>query len=378
MIVDNIEELIAKFHSGKCSEKERNILLSYFNAQLDKGEIGLSVEQVDQLKENTWKGIYEQIKEDNRKTISVVHWKKPFTSIAVAVAVALLVIGGVIFKKPLFNQLETRSQVENDIVPLYNGAHLTLEDGSIIDLGIYQTGIEFSDNEIIYTDGTSLSGSKNIGSEKYLLSTPKGSMYQVILSDGTRIILNGGSQIIYPGKFNKGERVVELQGEAYFEVKKSFGDPFIVKTVGQEVKVLGTEFNIATYDLNSIKTTLVEGSVEISMVKGNKSPFLLKPGEQSTVSQDGFYSKKEVNLKKELSWKSGVFYFENTPFSEVLNQVSQWYDVDVIYTSDIPKGTFSGIIDRKVSLKTLLEYFEESLKHQFKLEDKRLKVKIQK
>lgn len=372
MVEKNIENLIAKYQAGKCSAEEKSILLSHFNTWLGKSESGLSPEKADQLNEDTWKAICDQININKRITISTLLWKK--TMVSITVAAAVLITGWLILKVPFFSEIGIANQSQHDIVPLYNGAHLTFENGTSIELEGNQKGVDFSSDKIIYNDGTSLETNRNISNERYLLSTPKGSTYQVILSDGTRIILNGGSEIKYPGKFGEGDRVVELQGEAYFSVEKSAGASFIVKTEGQEVKVLGTEFNIAAYDLSAVKTTLVEGSVEIKVNKDNKSPFILKPGEQSIVSRGGRHSRKQVNLKKELAWQSGVFYFENTPFSEVLQQVSQWYDVDVIYTSGVPFGTFSGIIDRKVSLRTLLEYFEESSQYQFTLENEKLKV----
>src|SRR5690606_4900850 len=123
-----------------------------------------------------------------------------------------------------------------------------------------QSGIVFSEDSITYQDGSSVYDERLSANHIYQLSTPRGATYQITLPDGTKVWLNGGSEIKYPGRFDKTRRVVELEGEAYFAVVKQNDVPFLVSTKGQEIQVLGTEFNISTYDASSVKTTLVEGS----------------------------------------------------------------------------------------------------------------------
>ncbi len=368
-------ELVDKYLAGQCTAEEQTALFAYFNTLLDKNSKSLSPEKAEQLNSATWEAINNQINSAKNTTVVKPFWRS-WTSITAAAA--LLIVGSFLVKQGLTTKAPNSATTTQDILPTGPKALLTLDNGHTIELNTSKNGIDFSKESITYHDGSTLSTEGNMSSPTYRLSTPKGATYQVTLPDGTTVLLNGGSKISYPSRFDSKKRKVQFEGEGYFTVKKQTGIPFLLVTKGQEIKVLGTEFNVSTYDQTAIKTTLVEGSVQVSTDTKNSSTFLLLPGEQSIVDSHGLFTKKKVNLKVELAWQSGLFYFDKTPFSEILQQVSQWYDVDIEYLSGVPKGTFSGIIDRNVSLKTLLEYFDESSYNEFKLENKTLKVKAQK
>ena len=138
------------------------------------------------------------------------------------------------------------------------------------------------------------------------LTKPIGGQYELQLPDGTRVWLNAASSLKYPASFyGQNQRSVELIGEAYFEVAKDKTKPFVVKSKGQEVEVLGTHFDVNAYpDEQSIKTTLIEGSVKLN------GQLTLKPGEQSVLS-DGKFNVKEVNAIDAADWKNGEFVFTN-------------------------------------------------------------------
>ncbi|ERJ58937.1 FecR family protein [Sphingobacterium paucimobilis] len=367
-------ELIDKYLAGQCTAEEQTVLFAYFNTFLDKNHKLLSTDETDQLHRDTWERISNQIGKGREKT--PIRSLNRSRLISITAAAAILIIAGFFIKKTRL--YDSSNTITEDILPVGEGALLTLENGRTIELSATHTGIDFTKEYIAYQDGSALYPENTSRNSMYRLSTPKGSTYQLTLSDGTTVFLNGGSEIKYPRKFEGEKRKVEFEGEAYFSVKKHAKQPFIVVTKGQEIKVLGTVFNISTYTPMSTKTTLVEGSVLITADIKTTSPFLLSPGEQSIVRADGSYDKKKVDLKKELAWRSGLFYFDQTPFSEILQQVSQWYDVDITYSSGIPQGTFSGIINRNLSLQTLIEYFEDSSPHQFKIENRTLRVKAQK
>src|SRR5690606_28162717 len=113
------------------------------------------------------------------------------------------------------------------------------------------------------------------------MTTPRGGTYRIMLADGTTVWLNAGSTLRYPVQFDPDERKVELEGEAYFEVQKTKGKriPFIVKSKGQDISVLGTEFNVSAYaDEQTVRTVLVNGSVKV-LAHEAKGEVLLKPGE---------------------------------------------------------------------------------------------------
>src|SRR5690606_22860285 len=131
-----------------------------------------------------------------------------------------------------------------------NRATLTLADGRTVDLSPEQSGI-IVEGEIVYADG-SLVANPATGASQLTLATPRGGTYQVVLPDGSKVWLNSASSLTYPAEFSNSVRVVELEGEAYFEVSERSSIvggpanmPFIVKTHGQEVEVLGTQFNVS-------------------------------------------------------------------------------------------------------------------------------------
>jgi ferric-dicitrate binding protein FerR (iron transport regulator) len=197
------------------------------------------------------------------------------------------------------------------------------------------------------------------------LNTPCGGEYQVTLADGTKVWLNADSHLKYPVVFDGDKRVVELEGEAYFEVAKMNGKPFIVKTENQEVKVLGTHFNINSYGYEEgIKTTLLEGSVRVSRnIKNGDAETsqseMLVPGQQSFVSKNlKEIAVKKVNTVEVIDWKEGLFVFNDEPIQSITKRLAKWYNVKFVYEGDFSKVRFIGNYSRSKSLNNLLNNIE--------------------
>src|SRR5690606_21711377 len=198
------------------------------------------------------------------------------------------------------------------------------------------------------------------------IKTPKGGQYEIVLPDGTKVWLNAASSLKYPVVFKGNERKVELTGEAYFEVtsiNKNGLVPFIVQTSLQQIKVLGTAFNINAYaDEQSTKTTLLHGSVKIipqSNSLRTDDSVLLKPGQESKVSKDKI-SVAEVNTAEAVAWKNGMFYFQDSDIRSVMRQLSRWYNVEVEFEGKLPNIKLWGEIHRDVNASKalkILEYF---------------------
>src|SRR5690606_29613893 len=123
--------------------------------------------------------------------------------------------------------------------------------------------IKLEDGQLAYEGDARNAASKEI--QYNTVSTPRGGQYQLVLADGSKVWLNAASSIRFPAAFTGKERNVEITGEVYFEVAHNASQPFIVKANGVDIKVLGTSFNVNAYeDESSMKTTLLEGSVEVS------------------------------------------------------------------------------------------------------------------
>ena len=162
-----------------------------------------------------------------------------------------------------------------------------------------------------------------------ILTTPANAMAEVTLADGTVVMVNAGSKLVYPQTFSGSTREVELQGEAYFKVHHDVKHPFIVKANGISTKVLGTEFNVRSHSRKDTHVTLLQGSVLVSSTATAKR---LKPGEDASFS-DGRMVVRSVDTEIYTAWKNGEFYFDNESLLDIAKEIGKWYNVSVIFRS---------------------------------------------
>lgn len=255
-----------------------------------------------------------------------------------------------------------------DIMPGGNKAKIILADGRTLSLDESRDGIIVDEKEITYNDGTSTVVALESPSPQWLtLSTPRGGTYKVTLADGTTVWLNAESTLKYPTHFAKGERVVELKGEAYFDVKRVRTDntaahfkPFKVVSANQTITVLGTEFNISAYhDEEETKTTLVNGKVRVETPRSGEELILL-PGEQGKNGKNGL-KKSKVDVHDYVDWKNGEFVFRDETAEEVLESIARWYDFEIDNSKYVPSNeVFSGSISRYGNLRTVLDIMQEA------------------
>lgn len=161
------------------------------------------------------------------------------------------------------------------------------------------------------------------------LTTHNGRTICAILEDGTEVWLNANSRLVFPSKFDSTQRCVEVEGEAYFSVAKDPDRPFIVKANGAQTKVLGTEFNINTYDANTVMVTLVNGSLEVANHSHRK---LIAPGDLACINGNGI-KVESIDTYPVTAWKRGEFYFDNKQLLDVARELGRWYNVSVIFNN---------------------------------------------
>jgi transmembrane sensor len=248
------------------------------------------------------------------------------------------------------------------ILMLSNGRKISLTDvlpGEVAN----QEGVKISksaEGKLIYQEmKQEASGATQVYNT---IIVPPGGNYQVVLPDGTKVWLNAASSLHYPVSFSgSDQRRVQLSGEAYFEVAKvrSGGHrmPFIVSGGAQELKVLGTHFNISAYPGESTTTTLLEGSVALS--RDGVFEQVLKPGQQAKVNSG--IQVQVVDTSAAVAWKNGLFKFEDAGIHTVMKQFSRWYDVDVQYQGEIPGIRFTGEVYRNMPAAKALQLL--SLSH---------------
>lgn len=285
---------------------------------------------------------------------------------AIAASILITVGIGAYFlnqPKPAALQLATVHPM-HDALPGSNKAILTLGSGATVVLDDANKGVVAKQGNVLVVKSKEGQVDYQVngdGSSKAIeyntITTPKGYQYNVVLPDGSKVWLNAASSIKFPTEFTGSQRNVEMTGEAYFEVAKNAAMPFIVKTNRQEVKVLGTHFNIMAYDdEKAIKTTLLEGSI---MLTGQKSSHILKPGNQAILNAQGDVKiVPESDMDEAVAWKNGFFQFKDESIEVTMRQAARWYDVNINYKGQVPTHQFNGKVPRSVKLSELLSMFK--------------------
>lgn len=305
-----------------------------------------------------------------------------WTRIAAAASVIMVLAAGLFLYISRHDTIPHSTEIaaQNDVKPGKNTATLTLADGSKVVLSDVSNGKLAEQAGVVISktaDGQVVYQAKAIGSKgdvKYnTLSTAKGETYQIALPDGTKVWLNAATSLKFPSTFAfSANRNVELSGEAYFEVAKDKKHPFVVRSAGQDVEVLGTHFNINSYaDETNVKTTLLEGSVRVSSALRSK---VLKPNQQSVLSSGNTIDVQPANLEETMAWKNGYFKFNDENLESVMRKLERWYDVEVIYDGEFENEGFSGKISRSRNISKVLKILESTKTVHFKVEGRRITV----
>ncbi len=386
-----IADLIVKQLRGNLGEQERIILENWLsnaeNRELleklsNEKELNDRVARLHDIdSEAARKKAYEQlfpgvIPMGERKKAG---WQR----MMVAASLLMVVTLGILFATGIFTNKQQSASTEifkpatqHDVDPANGDVVLVLANGNRVMLDSAGQGslLQQGDASVVKGDGGISYEVKKPGGELVYntLQTNKGKQYTLTLADGSRVWLNAETSVYYPTTFNGKERRVTIQGEAYFEITKDTGMPFIVETGNMEVEVLGTHFNIMAYNNEpGKKTTLIEGSVQIR--DGNKS-VKLEPGAQAIVAENKEIAIIEnADTEEALAWKNGTFQFQRASMDAILRQVQRWYDVQVVYDGSIKNG-FNGGIPRDVPLSKLLYMLELTGWVKFKLENNILTV----
>lgn len=182
---------------------------------------------------------------------------------------------------------------------------------------------------------------------------PRGKLYKITLSDGSEVWLNADSRLTFPSHFVGDKRMVSLEGEAYFKVAKDPRHPFIVKCGEIETMVLGTEFNIRSYN-NQPEVALISGSVAVKDSRDHT--FTLTPGQAVTLFDEGFQA-REIDTEYYKKWREGMFYFEEASLLEVMCEIGRWYNVNInIVDPELNDYKLHFAADREESISQIIQY----------------------
>lgn len=329
------------------SEEDKNYILNELTNKEAVEKQNALLKQIDA--EADWKVVHKKITNPVRR----INWYYA----AAAILVAFIAVGYLV--KQNFAPEEPPQIIANNIEVGSDKATLTLEDGTHVELGkgVSFKGAHASSNgeNLIYNRANA----RNKQIAYNYLTIPRGGQFYVELSDGTKVWLNSESKLKYPVSFVDGDtRKVELiYGEAYFDVSPSTenkGSKFKVYNNKQEIKVLGTEFNVKAYNEEfNIYTTLVEGKVEVGYDAKKQN---LVPGQQANFDlQTNLFSVYKVDVYNEISWREGIFSFENKSLKEIMTVLSRWYDTEVVFENKaLEKEEFVGVLGKKQKITEIL------------------------
>ena len=369
--------LMRKFLLGEANEAERKELekrlaecpdLKKVYEQLQNGETLKAAfgEYKDYSSKKAYQSFLQKIgrmeKKERKPSISRVWWYAAAAMVVLAVGISFYAVNH-------YQAMEDNKARIALIEPGSKQAVLTLPDGSTIDVQKKDINVIVDGVQVKYNKGvlsyrptvtTQQHAEKNVDespAKSNELVIPRGGENTVLLADGTTVHLNAGSKLIYPARFVGKRRIVTLEGEAYFDVRKDEEHPFVVRTRFGEVTVLGTAFNVNAYnDADACYTTLVYGKVNFSTP--DQKIITLAPGEQAVASSRGI-EKRAVDVDEYIGWARGVYVFNNKRLGDIMKTFERWYDVHVYYEdASLCDLTYSGDLQRYGTINTFLDALE--------------------
>lgn len=382
---------------SKQQELDFSILWKKIQGQLSEEEETQLHQWLQKSADN--QAYFEQLKQhfDGQETINFIDqertdkaWERVNTKLSTrknnkprigywAAAASIVLILSVLFIQYSWEQHDTPIVVENQLSPGSDQALLIMSDGKKQELGNGET-INLADGKsAILSDGSKLvynANQQDIGKENTVI-IPRGGKYELQLADGTKVWLNSETKLTYPVSFNTQERIVKLEGEAYFDVTSDVNRPFRVISPEQTVTVLGTSFNVQAYqETNKTITTLVEGKVAVN-IKNSELETTLSPNMQSTFSRINHeLNTKVVDTDLYTGWKDGLFIFEDARLEDMLMTLSRWYDMELFYQNEAQKDLkFTGEMKRHDGLKKILKLIEKTNTVEFTIKGKTVIVK---
>lgn len=191
----------------------------------------------------------------------------------------------------------------------------------------------------------------------YILNTlvvPATMTYNLTLADGVEVWLNSESQLKFPFSFTGDKREVWVSGEVYFKVTKDIHRPFIVHTPLYDIQVLGTEFNVNTYDSLHAATALVTGAINARTANG--TPILVKPGYKAVLTRGNVFELSAFDSESQLSWMKGLYYFQNALLEDITPAIRRWYGITLVLDDPAISGLrFTGAMRKNRPLNEFLD-----------------------
>ena len=358
-----IAKILASLFTHSSTPEEEKNYHAWLDENLEHQKIADRILNKETYEENSrliksfssqkaWEKVYPLL--GNNQSRMVFSWKR---SLKYAALILLLIIPAsfLIYNWAIGEQI-------GEITPGTHGGELTLSNGNTFNL--FENVLPEGATEVFIIDSKGINyqtpaNKPKVKEIKNTLRTLHGMECHIVLSDGTKVHLNAESQLTYPICFSDKERIVQVEGEAYFDVAPDKEHPFIVQTPHTSIRVTGTSFNVRAYADEEIEsTTLNSGGVKIS--SGNEV-FELIPNQHYT------YNKKtntntvtNVNTELYTSWESGSFIFLNVPLENVMSYLSKWYGFKYTFEDETAKQVRIGAsLNRYKNMNPIIDMITE-------------------
>lgn len=340
-------EIVTKYPRQRLNVEQAKFIVSMFQHEQEK----LSLDETYDI----WNDVVR-----SNKRSKVGRWGKWMRYAAIMV---LVFVSGAVS----FYVYETTREVHYELSevndPNQGEAKIVLSDGTEISLEKNESEITYDSfgSQLVVNNDT-ITQSRNEGKElmnKVII--PYGKKSMIMLSDGTKVWLNAGSQLVYPSVFLRSKREVVLVGEAYFDVTKNQDKPFIVRTAELNVRVLGTKFDVSAYPEDDfVATTLEEGSVDLE-IKGKgllaeDKQIMLTPNQKISLNKATRETTVQVvDVSMYTSWKEGILKSESEDLIRLIKKIERYYNIEISLKDPLVAGyKISGKLDLENSAEEVL------------------------
>jgi transmembrane sensor len=372
----NIIKLIEKYQLGQANAEEKAIIERWLDELERTGTFDLTAAE-QSVKMQLMEGLLlNQIHVEQPPSSITRHFR--IGVIALAASLTIIVSLGVYFFRsiPVADDVKLISRKDNMTSQDVKKATLILANGKSVSLHTSQNNSLTKDKSLSIekiTNGQLIYSAHAATEAENTLITPTGSTYELILADGSKVLLNASSRLTYPTSFSGNKRKVRLVGQAYFEITKDVEKAFQVEANGITINVFGTGFDVMAYpDERAVKTTLIHGSIKVVNAKASA---MLSPGQQGSLNEnDSQVQVTSPDLNEVLAWKNYEFRFNGADIVSILRQMSRWYDLQVEYKGKISDHRFYGLISKRATANELFEILEQTKKVHFEIKGSHITV----
>lgn len=293
-----------------------------------------------------------------------------YRKVLTAAAVVLLVVAGAWLLFPRTEKIADKATIAVLVKEHQSSVQLELGNGRQVELGQANAGKSIAVGNTTLQSGVDALQYTSQDTSLSTLSVPAGATYRIVLSDGTEVWLNAATRLRFPLKFSSKHRDVEVEGEAFFKVAKNVNAPFVVHTSLTDIQVLGTSFNVNTYEKGNVRTALIEGKVVTRRPDGQS--LSLDPGYVSEYEVSNGFSSTTFEQEDELSWMNGVYYFHDMTIGHLAEVASRCYGVHIVLAGDRVAGqSLTGVME-KGKLSEFLQDLETTAHIKYYYSDKNL------